>query len=97
MILHCKAWISNQFHSLRKWKDKLKEWNYDKYLSKDEMKFIVTKQEKRKAEGKETIFVRGGQEISSDRIEGFKRRKVNEVENDASPDAGMSVASCGSV
>ncbi|KAJ8060702.1 hypothetical protein OCU04_011007 [Sclerotinia nivalis] len=71
--------------SKRKWKDKLKEWHYDKYLSKDEMKIIVAKKEKRKAEGKESTFMHGATEIPAERIESFKRRKVVKMESTASP------------
>ncbi|ESZ90222.1 hypothetical protein SBOR_9392 [Sclerotinia borealis F-4128] len=73
--------------SLRKWKDKLKEWTYDKYLGKDAMKVIVAKQQKRKAEGKDTVFVHGAEEIKAERIEDFKRRKLIREENIASPSA----------
>ncbi|KAE9382026.1 hypothetical protein N431DRAFT_322170, partial [Stipitochalara longipes BDJ] len=62
--------------SVRKWKEKLKEWNFDKNISASDMSIIVSKAEKRaREEGKETAFFHGGAQITRERIEQFKRRK----------------------
>ncbi|KAG4440767.1 hypothetical protein IFR05_003754 [Cadophora sp. M221] len=63
--------------SLRKWKMKIKEWNFEKNLPANEMAFIAAKAEKRKAEdGKETVFYRGDVWIGPERIENFKKRRL---------------------
>jgi len=68
---------------------KLKEWNYDKYLSAEEMSIIVAKAEKRKTEdGKETVFFRNDSQITLERIENFKKRKSTLMADPASPSAG---------
>jgi hypothetical protein len=55
----------------------LKDWNFEKNVPANEMGFVVSKAEKRKlVEGKDTVFFRGDTQISSDRIEHFKKRKV---------------------
>jgi hypothetical protein len=60
---------------MRKYKMKIKEWKFDKYLRANDMKFIVAKATKRAREdGNETTFCYGGQQISSERIENFKKR-----------------------
>jgi hypothetical protein len=64
------------FNSERKWKDKLKEWNYSKKLSEEEMKIVVAKVDKRTREGKQTIVTHAGSSISKERIRNFKRRKT---------------------
>ena len=66
-------------YSERKWKEKLKEWGFEKYLSANSMKVIVAKSDKRKLdEGKETVFYHHGAKITSARIETFKKRKATE-------------------
>lgn len=63
--------------SERKWKVKLKEWNFEKNISAKEMSFMVEKAEKRKRdEGKYTTFLRGGMEIPKEKFDQHKRRKV---------------------
>jgi hypothetical protein len=53
------------------------------------MNFIVAKAETRKAaEGKDTIFSRGDTQITSERIENFKKRKVFTGAAVTSPIAG---------
>jgi len=53
--------------SSRKWKDKLKEWKFDKYLiqnlTETEKGILVAKAAKRKLEGKDTVFYYGGTHI----------------------------------
>ena len=73
---------------MRKWKDKLKEWKYDKNLSINDMQVVVAKQQKRAREGKHTVFMHGSTEITSERIENFKRRKVSKMPDAVSPSAG---------
>jgi hypothetical protein len=74
--------------SERKWKTKLKEWKFDKYLSDADKKIIITKMEKRALEGKETIFYHGNSKITRERIVNFKRRKVAVEREPISPSAG---------
>ena len=45
--------------SERKWKEKLKEWKFDKKISTTDMRIVVAKAEKRaRNEGKDTTFGR---------------------------------------
>ena len=75
--------------SERKWKEKLKEWSFEKYLPADSMKVIVAKANKRKLdEGKETVFFHHGVKVASTRIETFKKRKVTKDVDVDSPNAG---------
>ncbi|KAH7379810.1 hypothetical protein BKA64DRAFT_749969 [Cadophora sp. MPI-SDFR-AT-0126] len=75
--------------SPRKWKMKLKEWNFEKYFPSAIMSFAVAKKEKRKnEEGKDTIFYHGESKIPSEKIEHFKRRKMSNKARIASPDPG---------
>ncbi|PVH83906.1 hypothetical protein DL98DRAFT_569298 [Cadophora sp. DSE1049] len=75
--------------SPRKWKMKLKEWNFEKYFPSAIMSFAVAKTEKRKnEEGKDTIFYHGDSKIPSEKIEHFKRRKMSNKARIASPDPG---------
>ncbi|KAG4440765.1 hypothetical protein IFR05_003752 [Cadophora sp. M221] len=75
--------------SPRKWKMKLKEWNFEKYFPSAIMSFAVAKTEKRKNdEGKDTIFYHGESLIPSEKIEHFKRRKMSNKARIASPDPG---------
>ncbi|KAI6710695.1 hypothetical protein JHW43_006753 [Diplocarpon mali] len=75
--------------SPRKWKMKLKEWNFEKYFPSAIMSFAVAKREKRKIdEGKETVFYHGDSLIPSEKIEHFKRRKMTNRGRVATPDPG---------
>jgi hypothetical protein len=78
--------------SERKWKEKLKEWKFDKKISTTDMRIVVAKAEKRaRNEGKDTTFFHGDMQITAERIEQFKRRKtVKDVER-MSPGAGQSI------
>jgi hypothetical protein len=53
------------------------------------MQVVVAKQQKRAREGKDTVFMHGSVEITSERIENFKRRKVSKTTDAVSPSAGM--------
>jgi hypothetical protein len=74
--IHKKANIKS---SVRRWKDKLKEWGCKKNMTTDDMQWIVAKGTKRAREGKDTDFFHGGIEVTTQRIENFKRRKTGEV------------------
>ncbi|KUJ07828.1 uncharacterized protein LY89DRAFT_789494 [Mollisia scopiformis] len=64
--------------SLRKWKMQIKEWHFDKNLTKNDMAILVAKAQKRaRDEGKETIFYHQDQEVSAERLSNFKKRKVD--------------------
>jgi hypothetical protein len=67
-------------YSERKWKKKLKEWNFEKNIPGRDMGFMVERAEKRKRdEGKETEFLRCGQTVPSDKLESFKKRKTKDA------------------
>ncbi|KAK0113496.1 hypothetical protein ONS96_014359 [Cadophora gregata f. sp. sojae] len=68
--------------SLRKWKSKMKEWDFIKHIPPNEMAFVVLKSEQRKADStnpKDTIFVRGDITITQERIANFKKLKKAEL------------------
>ena len=67
---------------------KLKEWKFEKYLSDRDKRIIVAKAEKRARDGKDTVFYYGDAEITTERIENFKRRKVSKEMEAVSPSAG---------
>jgi len=76
-------------NSVRKWKEKLKEWRFDKYISENDMDIVVVIAAKRaRDEGKETIFFLGEAQILPGRIEQFKRRKTSKNTEPVSPSAG---------
>ncbi len=80
----------NSQTSERKWKDKLKEWKFEKNISATDMKVLVAKCGKRKRdEGKDTTFFHMGMEIPSEKLENFKKRKPTQKMEVASPTAGM--------
>jgi hypothetical protein len=79
---------ADHYDSTRKWKDKLKEWKFDKNLNISDMNIVVAKQQKRAREGKDTVFMHGSIEMTSERIETFKRRKITKVTDAVSPSAG---------
>lgn len=55
--------------SERKWKLKLKEWGFEKYLSSAAMKILVAKAERRAVvEHKDTVFFHGKTQITPERI-----------------------------
>ncbi|KAH8771518.1 hypothetical protein BGZ57DRAFT_433840 [Hyaloscypha finlandica] len=74
--------------SERKWKEKLKEWKFDKNISATDMSVLVAIAGKRmRDEGKRTIFFLGESQITRDRIEQFKRRKLTREIDDVSAEA----------
>jgi len=73
---------------MRKWKSKLKEWSYKKYSKAEELNFIVSKARKMKAEGKDTIFFFGEEVITNEKIKTFKKRRLGNKDQTASPIAG---------
>ena len=80
----------NSQTSERKWKDKLKEWKFEKNISATDMKVLVAKCGKRKRdEGKDTTFFHLGMEIPSEKLENFKKRKSTKTMEVVSPIAGM--------
>jgi hypothetical protein len=73
----CCLCHTNMIWSLseRGWKAKLKEWQFEKYLSTAEMKVLLAKGQKRlRDEGKKTTFLRHGLEIKEEKFENFKKR-----------------------
>jgi hypothetical protein len=78
--------LQRQFRP-RKWKDKLKEWGFEKHLAVPEMKVIIAKAEKRARAGKDTVFIHNGIVMPTEKIENFKRRKVVRETAPASPSA----------
>ena len=63
--------------SERKWKEKLKKWEFDKYIPAKEMTFMASKARKRQLdEGKETVFRRNGVTVDQTKVENFKKQKV---------------------
>lgn len=66
----------------------VKEWNFDKNLSKNDMAILVAKAEQRKRNGgKETAFYCAGQMIRPARLDAFKKRKTAETIDAPSPSA----------
>jgi hypothetical protein len=77
--------------SERKWKDKLKEWKFEKNISAADMNVLVTKCGKRKRdEGKDTTFFHMGKEIKLEKLENFKKRKSTKTMEVVSSTAGTS-------
>jgi len=54
----------------------VKEWGFEKNIPSRDMSFMVAKAEKRKSEGKETIFYRCGTQINENKMKQFKRRRL---------------------
>jgi len=68
---------------------KLKEWKFDKNVPSKDMGFVVAKAEKRaREEGKETEFFFGQTSISNKKIETFKKRRFEEMEDASALEAG---------
>jgi hypothetical protein len=67
--------------SQRKWKDKLKEWKYEKNIPASEMSFMSAKSEKRKLEeGKDTTFYRYEKLVDGNKIDQFKKKRLADGE-----------------
>ncbi|CZR62804.1 related to cercosporin resistance protein [Phialocephala subalpina] len=74
--------------SERKWKTKLKEWQFDKNLPLNVMGFVIAKAEKRvRNENKETVFYHRDSQISSAKIRNFKKRMTKTAAEGAPPSA----------
>ncbi|CZR53411.1 uncharacterized protein PAC_03289 [Phialocephala subalpina] len=74
--------------SLRKWKMQIKEWKFDKNISKAQMAILVAKAEKRARNGnKQTAFYYKGKEIRSEKLVSFQKRSMTERTIPASPSA----------
>ncbi|PQE10459.1 hypothetical protein CJF30_00010430 [Rutstroemia sp. NJR-2017a BBW] len=89
------VWKKYSFQSgTRKWKEKMKEWGFEKHISKRDMNIIVAKQQQRHMEGKDTIFMHCSNEVSAERIETFKRRKVANESLPISPSTDDTLPLC---
>ena len=71
--------------SMRKLKSKLKDWGFEKYSKAEEMAFIESKLQSRKAEGKDTTFFVGGRQVTKEALENFMKRKKVDAERIGSP------------
>ncbi|KUJ12354.1 uncharacterized protein LY89DRAFT_738142 [Mollisia scopiformis] len=68
------------FASARKWKMKLKEWGFEKNIPAKEIGIMAKIAEKRKREeGKETSFERGGLLVPQNKLDAFKKRKRDDA------------------
>jgi hypothetical protein len=85
------SWLLFELISIyreRTWKNKLKEWYFEKNQSKEDMQIIVAKAEMRaREEDKETVFFQGDRQIPPEKIENFKKRKTSHAAEVASPSA----------
>jgi len=80
-------------YSERKWKTKLKEWNFEKHLTSTDLKILVAKNLKRsRDEKKETGFFHNGREIRPEKFKNFKKRKISKLIDSPSPSAGKSTS-----
>ncbi|KAE9382099.1 hypothetical protein N431DRAFT_321006 [Stipitochalara longipes BDJ] len=61
--------------SERKFKEKIKEWKFEKYLSTEEAKFIAMKSKAREEQGKDTTFYKHGIKVDQKRVEQSAKRK----------------------
>jgi hypothetical protein len=67
--------------SERKFKEKIKEWKFEKNLSKEEAKFIAAKGKAREEAGKATKFYKNGVEVDQKRVERSAKRKPEAFED----------------
>jgi hypothetical protein len=66
--------------SPRKWKQKLKEWGFEKYVGASNRQFVLEKLiSRQKREGKDTLFFHGGTQIPANKIEAFRRRRNSDL------------------
>jgi hypothetical protein len=87
VFLHRTQSLMHNF-SPRKWKAKLKEWDFEKHLSEGEMKIVVAKMDKRRrATAKDAVVFHNGVQAPAEKIADFKRRKVVRESDPASPGA----------
>jgi hypothetical protein len=82
--------IMTYIFSERKWKMKLKEWGFNRYMRAKDMSIVIAKVEKRREEGIETEIFHGETLIHPERLETFKKRKATKVNDVESPSAGKS-------
>ena len=61
--------------SERQYKRKITEWRLDKNVKDEEMRAIISMQEARRKEGKESVFYVRGRLVLSKKIERFRQRK----------------------
>ena len=81
-------------YSERKWKTKLKEWNFEKHLPATDLKILVAKKLKRsRDEKKETVFFHHGREIRPEKLDNFKKRRISKLGEVQSPSAGKAASS----
>lgn len=56
----------------------MKEWKFEKNVPSKEMRFMAAKARKRELEeGKKTTFYRNGVLVDGEKVEHFKRQKLN--------------------
>ncbi|PWY89291.1 hypothetical protein BO70DRAFT_164890 [Aspergillus heteromorphus CBS 117.55] len=77
------------FASEKQYKDRLASWNIRKNIKAKEVHIMLRKQQKRAAEGKQTVFRVAGQDIDTKRISRFVRRYGTNVEANNSRDAPL--------
>ena len=59
---------------------KLKEWNFEKNFKKSQMDVLVAKAAKRSTDDdKDTVFYHGRTEISSQKVQNFKKRRLADI------------------
>jgi hypothetical protein len=74
-ILHASRTNRVNNSSISIWKDKVKEWNFWKYLPRDTMHAIVAVQSQRAIlKRKKTSFFCGEVPITEEKIENFKKK-----------------------
>jgi len=84
--------------SERKWKEKLKEWGFQKNLPAYDMAILVLKRDKRlREDAKDTTFFQNGMEIRAEKFENFKRRKIANIIQPKALTAGRFRTLCSSL
>lgn len=74
--------------SERKWKQKLKDWGFQKNHAAKDIAILISKRAKRlRDDGKETVFFQDGIQIRMGKLENFKRRKTQQTALPISPNA----------
>ncbi|KAE9376305.1 hypothetical protein N431DRAFT_331094 [Stipitochalara longipes BDJ] len=65
--------------SERKWKEKMKEWDFEKNIPANDTNFMAAKARKRELEdGKETVFYRHCKLVDHGKVGSFKKQKLYE-------------------
>src|SRR5271155_3586558 len=89
MLMRDPPDVLRYFDSKRKFKEKIKVWNFQKYIPKATMKIIIAKSNKRMVEDDKATRVRvGGMQIEPERLETFKKRKFVKEGSPVSASAG---------